>query len=287
MTRFRNFTQALAGIWIVCCLLLAATLMQVGYDRLTAPLPGEIRPVHRFILPGEVIRHFSFGMKAILADTYWIRAVQHLDEWDQIDAYYPEYFNIIATLDPKFTFPTLFAVMVIPMKEYPELLDRVTQIAERSIVANTENWEIPFYLGVQYHVTGGSREKALQYIAAAADHDGAPDIVRVTYGIYQLQSANDREMARSLFAVIYETSENETLREAAKERIELIDVLSLLEKAIERYASQQGRYPASMSDLLDAGYLRGVPPILQKFPVRIDEATGKVSLVDQRSEQGR
>lgn len=73
----------------------------------------------------------------------------------------------------------------------------------------------------------------------------------------------------------------------SKEKV-LSQNLSIIRDGIGRYHSDKGRYPAELSELVDAGYLRGVPvdPITESkdswLPIEIYEA-GREGIVDVQS----
>ena len=150
---------------------------QLRYDAVLMEHFNLREPMHRFIMPAPVVRYFAFGFENILADYYWVSAIQDLNKWDRRDTYYPEYFRIIATLDPKFEYPYTFAALTIPSKKNPESLTWLADISERGMVALPSSWQIPFYTGLEFHTVGRLYERAAYYLGIASAIESSPEAI--------------------------------------------------------------------------------------------------------------
>ena len=264
-------------LWLITLLLLLAIVfLQLRYDAIVTEHLDMRAPVHRFVMPAPVMRHLAFGFENVLADYYWINAVQDINKWDRRDTFYPEYFRIISTLDPKFEYPYIFAALTMPSKGVSESLGWLSVIAERGMHALPESWQIPFYVGVQYHVVAKSYEQAVHYLAIAAKEESAPEMVRSIYGIYLMHTGSEYETSRALFATIYETSSNKETKRIAKERIALLDLIEMLEQAASAYKAKYASYPVSVDQLSAKGYIELPHGLAKKFPLSIDQTTVKV-----------
>lgn len=252
--------------------------LQLRYDAIQAEHFNPRAPVHRFVMPAPIMRHLAFGFDNALADYYWINAVQDVNKWDRHDTFYPEYFRIISTIDPKFEYPYIFAALTVPSKETPESLTWLSVIAEEGMKALPESWQIPFYVGVQYHVVAKSYEQAVHYLAIAAGEKSAPEMVKNIYAIYLMHTATEYETSRALFTTIYETTNNEETKKLAKERIALLDFIEMLDQASQTYKTKYASYPASVDDLAKRGLIQIPLELVKKFPISIDQSTGKVTL---------
>src|SRR3989344_5967396 len=262
-------------LWLITLLLLLAIVfLQLRYDAIVTEHLVMRAPVHRFVIPAPVMRHLAFGFENVLADYYWINAVQDINKWDRRDTFYPEYFRIISTLDPKFEYPYIFAALTMPSKGVSESLGWLSVIAERGMHALPESWQIPFYVGVQYHVVAKSYEQAVHYLAIAAKEESAPEMVRSIYGIYLMHTATEYETSRALFTAIYETSDNEETKRIATERIALLDLIEALEQAAVAFREPNGIYPSSADELFKEGLIHISPELVKKFPLFIDQSTG-------------
>ena len=282
LSSFRKRTSILASLILPFCFLFGAYLAQVRYDAVWQEHFELLAPVHRYILPAPVVKYLSFGFRNILADYYWVTAVQDLNKWDRKDFYFPEEFRIISALDPKFEYPYIFAALTIPTKTNPESLKWVSLIAEEGMKALPNSWQIPFYVGLEYQTVGKSYEQAVHYLAIAAAKPGSPEITREAYGMFMLHTSTDYERSRALFNTIYQTTDNEETKIIAKFRLTLLDLLEAVDQASLRYKAKYHSFPNSLDQLTKLGFITVPTELVKRFPVMIDEQTGKSSLKDIR-----
>ena len=266
------------GFLLPCFFLIGATFLQLRYDAIKLERFNLRAPEHRYVMPAPIVRHFAFGFQNVLADYYWVTTIQALNKWDRKDTYFPEYFRIISALDPRFSYPYIFATLVVPNRINKESLTWLSEISEIGMRALPENWEIPFYTGMEHYVVGKSSERAVHYLEIAASKSSAPEYVRTTYGIHLMRDATEYEKSRALFTTIYETSDNDETKKIVKERIALLDLIEMLEKASLAYNVKYHAYPASIQDLAKAGLIQLPPELIGKFSIGIDSNTGKVTL---------
>ena len=271
--------KQIIGFLLPCFFVIGAMFLQHRYDAITAEHFDIHAPAHLYVMPAPIVRHFAFGFQNVLADYYWVTALQALNKWDRHDAYFAEYFRIISILDPKFAYPYIFSALIIPSRVNPESLMWQSTIAEIGMKALPENWEIPFYTGMQYHIVGKSYERAVHYIEIAAAKKSSPEYVHTTLGIYLMHDATEYQKSRALFTTIYETSDNEETKRIVKERIALLDFIETLERAVSAYKVKYHVYPKTIEDLARGGFIQLPPELVSKFPITIDQLTGKVTLL--------
>lgn len=266
----------LAQAFLALALFVSIALIQSAYDHIHYANENRHAPVHRYALPAPIVSHFAFGFNNVLADFYWITAVQDLTKWDRFDTYYPEYFRVISTLDPQFAYPYQFAIFTIPTKKNKESLAWTASIAERGINAIPSSWEIPFYLGVQYYGRTKSYAEATHYIGIAAKKDSSPEMVHKTYASFLTHALGEYQTTRALYETIANTSDNSETRTYAKTQMFILDVTEAVEQATRAYKEQNGVYPKNLMELVDGHY---IPlDVAKHFPASIDQATGKVTL---------
>ncbi len=265
---------------ILIALLIPAFIgLQIRYDRIQQQHFELLAPVHRFALPATVVKEFSFGFRNVLADYYWVTAIQDYNKWDKFDSYYPEYFRTISTLDPKFQYPYMFAALTVPSKmNATTSLEWLSIISGRGIAAFPDNWEIPFYTGVEYHLIDKEYATATRYIGIAASRKSSPEMVRSTYAIYLLHGHSEYETSRALFSTMLETSDDISTKIIAKEHIELLDLIEALERVGVLYKKKYGMYPGSLAELTSKGMITIPRGFEKKYPLSFNTQTGAVSL---------
>ncbi len=267
-------------LFLTLCFLFASCFAQLSYDGVRAKHFRLNAPVHKFVLPAPIVHHTAFGFRNILADYYWVTAIQDLNKWDRFDTYYPEYFRIISTLDPKFAYPYIMAALTVPSRKNPEeSLGWLSVITERGMRALPLNWEIPFYTGVQYHAIEKSFERATHYMEIAAQTPDSPDVTRQAYGIYLLRGATDYQRSRALFTAIYETASNESSRVVAGEQIALLDLVETLNQGVITYKAIHHVLPRSVNALVDEGIVSVPAGVVEQHGITLDNQTGKVKFL--------
>lgn len=271
--------RQLLGFLLPCFFLMGAIFLQLRYDAIKLEHFNIRAPEHRYVMPAPIVQHFAFGFQNVLADYYWITAVQALNKWDRQDSYFPEYFRIIAALDPKFSYPYIFGALIIPSRANPDSLSWLSTVTEIGMTALPENWEIPFYTGMQYYIVEKSSEHAIRYLEIASKKTSAPEYVRTTYAIHLMRDATEYQKSRALFVTIYETSDNEETKRIVKERIALLDLVEMLDRAAVSYKLIHHVFPTSITDLAEAGLVQLPPELIDKFTIEIDKNTGKVTLI--------
>ncbi len=231
-------------------------------------------PVHKFVLPASVVQYTAFGFRSVLADTYWVMAIQDYLKWDSVDTYYPEYFSIISALDPKFEYPYLFGILTIPSEKVLRSKEWLEKLVDRGAMALPNDWNIPFSAAVEYHTVWKDVASATGLLRRAVAIPDSPEIVQRTYAIYLMRKGTDYEQSRALLTAIRDTSDNPETKRIIEEKLTLLDYLELLTRASQTYKERFGSYPVSVERLVGALHILPLPEDLKKYPVAIDLSTG-------------
>ncbi|KKU52211.1 MAG: hypothetical protein A3H69_05245 [Candidatus Sungbacteria bacterium RIFCSPLOWO2_02_FULL_47_9] len=253
--------------------LLSAVFSQIMYDnRVAARDPAESLP--SYLLPIPILEKLSFGFRTLAADILWIGAIQFYVEWDRKDPTFIQYFDSIVALDQKFEYPYLFGTLILP--EGDPGMEQTRRIAEKGIAALPNDWQIPFYLGMQYHTVLHDISHALKYINLAADTPGAPGVVKDTRAFYAVR-AGDYSAGKTLLETLYKTADNQYTKDLAQRKLELLSLLETLQKAVLSYKKQFGTFPSSVDDLVSRRIIPVLPPELKGFRFEIDPNTGRIT----------
>jgi len=256
---------------LIGILLVASAYVQYAWDASYDSLPVRAGLPLSLLIPTEALSRAAFGFDAVLADALWIDMIQGLSKWRGDEAL-PRYLDRIVALDPKFEHPYRLGITFLP---WFGRMAEAERLAERGMAALPHDWEIPFYLGAQYHIQGGSFDKALHYVTLAAQKPGAPELVRRMQAVYAARTGYI-ETAKAFFATIYETTDDESAKELALEWLERLDALKSLEQAVSAYHDRFGSYPSDVGELVLRGVIQEIPEEIGAFPIAIDAATGKL-----------
>lgn len=268
-------------------LLASAVLLQIKYDKIVHP-QIIFTTETRYILPSSVVNNFSFGFKNILADLYWVRAIQDFSIWDGKDPFYVQEYKNISTLDPKFSYPYLLGILTFTSRSASEkvlnssILETIEPVIQTGIKNLPDNWEIPFYLGTGFQLTKNP-EKALYYLKIAASHPDAPDIIHNVYKSYLKNTITGNVASRQFVKAIYDTTSSETTKKILKEGIMINDLKEILKSVVDNYKTKYGVYPISIDELIQHKMIQVGPELKNEFKITINQNTGEVIIVTKES----
>jgi len=215
--------------------------------------------------------------------------VQDFTAWDGKNKFYLNYFRNISALDPTFEYPYLFSIVIVPTNKDVDTLNDIASIAERGIAAIPTSWKIPFYLGTQYFLFTQNYDPAESYLAIAASKKDAPDGVYLVYSTYvakkapkRIRSPEDFETAQNLVKVIYNNTDNETIKKMASKGLQENFINQMLQKGITAYKERYKKYPSGVEDMLAVNFISFPQEFLDAFTIEISQIDGSFGVVERR-----
>lgn len=273
-------------ITLVIALVILAVTFQKLHDDLSPPFTTKLALAKRNLLPPEILPYISFGFNGIIADMYWIRAIQDFVAWNGKEGFYIGYFRNIATLDPRFKYPYLFNILTVPRNKDVKTLDIVASISEKGMQAIPESWEIPFYLGTQYYIFTREYQPAEKYIGIAAEKKSSPDGVYLLYSTFVARDLYTREekmnLTQKLVRVIYNNTDNEIIKKLAAQGYQQDMITQLLEKGILAFKEKFKRYPKDITEVISQNLIRLPNGFSEYFTVRIDTRNGAFEITERK-----
>jgi tetratricopeptide (TPR) repeat protein len=260
-------TRSIALLLTIALGLSASVAMARVIDSGRAGQRARIADEAPYLAP-ETARRLALGFGGLAADWYWLSALQYVGrkiqeeaqtgridlqqavELDRIKAVDPQVlvrlFDMITTLDPRFTAVYEFAAVVLPAVD-PKA---AVALLEKGIQANPDRW----YLHQQLAYIAWQRG---DYLAAAdAFRRGA----RMTTATWMEQMAermelkgDDPNVARAMYARMYEQAQDEQVKQWALKR--LMELRSLQERAVIRrvltgFVAANARCPRSWTEVV-------------------------------------
>ncbi len=229
----------------------------------------------------EVAKLSSVGFHAVMADYYWIQAVQIVGS-----AVRPEdegtllgrYIDVVTTVDPWVGHPYRFAAVWLTGSEAD--VRHANRLLERSLPYHPDEWRNRFYLGFNHFYYLEEDEPAARYIEEAAKLEGSPTYLpglaaRLRAGNAGLEVAEG--MIRE-FLVDAENPHQKATYEKMLDEIQTERRARLLDSAREAYRKLNGRDITSVEDLLEGPHplLRKLPPEPHDWEWVLDEETGEI-----------
>jgi tetratricopeptide (TPR) repeat protein len=273
-----------AGIFTLAALLIAPVQTRVDAG-LARP---SMDPDLLYFSSPAMVKALALGYDGLLADIYWMRAIQYYGRRDEARRRQVPYKNlaalldIVTTLDPGMI--DVYRAGSIFLSE-PEpvgagLPRKAVALLDRGIAAHPQDWRLPFDKGFVHYWYMRDYEQAGRAWLLASRIAGAPPWLEAL-AARGLSQGGAIEVAKELWRRQLESAGRADLRENARNRLASIQVdedLWTLEFCLERYAAARGAFPASLDGLIAAGFIHFVPKDPSGVPYLYDPSIGAVSL---------
>jgi tetratricopeptide (TPR) repeat protein len=276
--------------WAALVVLFAAVigLQMIQADQPPLATPEGVSTNLLYVRSPQILGRATLSFHAVLADFYWIRAVQHYggtklsDQPNkQYDVLYP-LLDLTTSLDPYFDVVYKFGSVFLA-EPYPAGAGRADQaiaLLQKGLRTRPDQWELAQGIGFVYYWWLADYQNAAMWFDRAADMPNAPDWLRPLAAVTLAQGGN-RASSRVLWTEIARNADADWLRDQASFRLKQLDALDgidFIQRIVDQYRARTGAPPASWDDLMRAGLLRGVPPDPTGVPFRLDPADARVTL---------
>jgi hypothetical protein len=251
-------------------------------------LPSGVTGNLLYVRSPEFLKRAALSYDSLLADAYWIRAVQHYGgtrlaegTHKQYDLLYP-LLDLTTSLDPNFDIAYRFGAIFLA-EEQPGGAGRPDQaiaLLQKGLRAQPGNWRFAEDIGFTYYWWIRDYPTAASWFRRGADMPGAPEWLMPLAAV-TLARGGSRSSSRTLWTQVRDTVDAESLKEQAQFRLtqlDAMDQIDALEKATAAFRARSGSLPQSWADLVRARILRGIPIDPAGVPYELDPITGKVTL---------
>ena len=255
-----------AAVAVVLLVLLGAAL-QVARDQ--APLAGPVPPRVWSVPPAGLVRRAALSFESVLADFYWIRAVQHYGRTRLSGGGVHDYallyplLDVATTLDPRFD--AAYRLGALFLAEPPPggagRPDLAVALLRKGVASVPERWQYLQDIGFVHYWWLQDVEEAARWFRRAAEIPGAPWWLRFLAAT-TMTEGGDRPGARALWRLVHDAAGDVWMRgEAARRLVQLdaLDALDHYQHAVDRFRERTGRPPGSWQDLVAAGELSDIP----------------------------
>jgi tetratricopeptide (TPR) repeat protein len=243
-----------------------------------------------YISSPAVVSRAALSYRSLLADVYWIRAVQHFGRArlaapgaQKYELLFP-LLDLTTTLDPGFKIAYRFGATFLTEAPPggPGRPDLAIRLLEKGLAAQPHRWEYAQDLGFVYY-RQRDYASAAAWFGRAAAMPGAPTWLQPLEAVTRARGG-DRDTARRLWSELLTgsgTEDNRWLRNEAERRLRQLDALDridALSRLIGVYEQRTGSLPATWADLIRAGYLPGTPVDPDGYPMQLNPYWGLVTL---------
>jgi tetratricopeptide (TPR) repeat protein len=257
--------------------------LQRGIDAQRAALSQERDDV--LLRSGKLMKVVSLEYAPLMADIYWTRVVQyygnkHVRGQANLELLWP-LLDITTTLDPNLLIAYRFGGVFLsqPAPSGAGRPDLAVKLIQRGIQANPDYWRLYEDLGFVYYFDMKDYQKASEAFLEGSKKSDAQVWMKVMAAKIATEGAS-YETSVFLWKDIFETSKDAEVKANAQMHLKLLRVqedCKQLDKLADEYAKRNGRRPARMSELVQAGLLRGMPVDPDGFAYEFGEG-GKAEL---------
>lgn len=235
---------------------------------------------------GDAIRKLLPGFEQVMADVYWLRAVQYYggERYFNRGSRFPllePLIDITVDLDPRFLLGYRYGATFLA-EHWPSGAGRpeaAEALLERGIARNPEAWQLYWDLGTIRYLFTRRHEEAAEVLLEGAELPGAPKwLVSLSGRI--LAEADRRETSRLIWRQLYAEHDG-AMKENARMNLLYLDALDVIELHRERldaFHERAGRWPPSLAAV--AGAAGASPPLEDPTgtPFDYNPETGAVTL---------
>lgn len=244
---------------------LIVAVFATGWAHVNLPVETRTALGEDFVPAPHLVDLGSMGFDALLADYYWLQAIQVAGSHDTIgeDAagHLGKLIDVVTTVNPHVGHPYRFAAVW--MTHSYEQVQDANRLLERAIEYHAEDWRNYFYLGFNQFYYLGDFEGAAATLELAAGLPGSP--IYLSRLVARLKSERgDIELAEVFLRELLESTidEGEIAKlESGLDEIEIEQKARHLDRARSAYHELSGRDIRWVGDLI-----RGPHRVLEKLP---------------------
>ncbi len=271
--KHRRKVSLIAGACIVFSLA-ASVLLLHRIDQLR---PQSTLEDVLYISSPKLLKRASLGYDGLLADIYWTRAVQYFGfrHHNGADSYklLAPLLEITTQLDPHLTVAYEFGASFLapPPPRGAGEPERAIQLMEYGIRNNPDNWRLYYDLGFVYYMNLRDYRKAADAFERGSKVPNAHPFLRLL-AAQMAEHAGDFSTARMLWSATYQNSQDKQIRANAVEHLRALRVdedVTHLQHAVTRFGERTGRLPTSISELVAAEGLPGIPVDPDQHPYKL------------------
>jgi tetratricopeptide (TPR) repeat protein len=234
---------------------------------------------------GNLVKRMSLEYAPLMGAIYWTRVVQYYGEKHRLhdtnlELLWP-LLDIATKLDPNLVVAYRFGSMFLSDKPprgagRPDL---AVQLLERGLEANPQEWRLYQDLGNVYYFDMKDYRKA-----AAAYREGSQNPEALIWmKVMAAKIAAEGESPETsyfLWQQVYESTTNPAIKENAEAHLKLMKVeldIKEINRLADQHEKQTGRRATRISELTQAGLMRGLPRDPEGYPYVLGEG-GKAEL---------
>ncbi len=136
-------------------------------------------------------------------------------------------------------------------------VETANRFLKKGIDYYPKRWIFYLYLGFNYFYFLKDYEMGAQYLVKASEISGRPFYAHLAAKL--LYASGRTEIAIGIVRNMLENTKDEGWRKNLKIRLEALEAIYTIEKAVEAFREKTGRNPQNIEELVKTGFLKSVP----------------------------
>ena len=253
----------------------------------TAMTPEADAADYLYVQSPAVLKRAALSYDALVADLYWIRAVQYyggkrLSKGPRnYDLLYP-LLDLTTSVDPYFDIAYRFGAIFLG-EQYPGGAGRPDlgiALLQKGLRAQPDKWQFAEDIGFVYYWWVHDYQMAGEWFRRASEMPNAPEWLMPLAAV-TLAKGGSRASSRTLWTEIMRNADADWLQRQALFRLKQLDAMDgidFVERIVQQYRDRTGVPPRSWNDMIRARLIRAVPADPTGIPFQLDPSTGNVTL---------
>jgi len=276
----KKFSISKIGLAVVVLLIVVSIPIQLKIESIRE---DENIITKSLYINSSTLKRLSLGYEELIADIYWIRALQYFSNTKSINMDPSElykYFDIITDLDPKFVNAYRYGGTF--LAEPPDLglgeIELGIRLLDKGRLNNPENFRLVLDEAFIYYIYTNNFKRASELFEEASEKESLSEIRKASLkgmAALALSKTGNLELSKKIWTYIYKTSSIEGRKEHALSNLKEIETMeheNRLTGALRSYYDDKKSLPNKIEGLVDSGYIKNVPedPFGGKFLIQFD-----------------
>jgi tetratricopeptide (TPR) repeat protein len=220
-----------------------------------------------YVQSPQALQRLALSYKPIVADVYWIRAIQVYGDTklgrtaDRSYAHLYPLLDLTTSLDPYFDVAYQFGALFLAEQPPggPGRPDLAIKLLQKGIAAQPDDWRLYQALGFVHYWSNQDYAAAADWFRRASHLPDAPKWMEALAAVTLAEGGN-RKSSRLLWQQIQQTATDDWFQRESDRRLKQLDAmdqLDLLNSVVASFAGKYGRPPSGWPELASLGYVRG------------------------------
>jgi len=218
-----------------------------------------------YTIPSKYSRILALGNQGLLSDFLFLKIAtfvggrsgfgKQLNEEDW--HFVTQSLDVVTDLDPYFVDPYMLAEGLLAWDAgKPE---EANKLLIKGIRYRTWDWRLPFFVGFNSFYFQKDYKTASEFIMKASRLSGSPMYLSTLGARLAYYGGKSKTALLFLQEMLLET-DDAMMKKRLQKRLQALECAVLIEDALDKFKTNEGRMPGKLSELVTAGYLVALPP---------------------------